>query len=124
MGTEYTYHDPRLDSRDLLERLDDLAAREDDEADPLDDDERDELDMLRKLQDETEGYSGDSWRDGVFFIAADDFEDYARELAEDIGAIDRNADWPLSYIDWEAAADALTQDYTSCEIAGRDYWYR
>lgn len=123
MGTEYTYHDPRLDSRDLLERLDDLAAREDDEADPLDDDERDELDMLRDLRDETEGY-GDSWRDGVFFIADEDFVNYAQELAEDIGALPREHTWPTSYIDWDAAARDLRMDYTSCEIDGHTYWYR
>jgi hypothetical protein len=126
-----------IDSRDLLERLDELEAREDDTddepaegdvaqigVDPLDEDERDELKMLRELQTETEGYAGDSWEDGVTFIRDSDFERYAEELADDIGAIDRNAGWPLSYIDWSRAADALKQDYTSCEINGVEYWYR
>lgn len=52
------------------------------------------------------------------------FEDYARELAEDIGAIDKGASWPNTYIDWEAASNALKMDYTAYEIAGHTYWGR
>ena len=57
-------------------------------------------------------------------IADDYFETYAQELAEDIGAIGRDASWPLSYIDWTAAADALKLDYFVVEFAGQDYWTR
>lgn len=56
-------------------------------------------------------------------IADDDFEDYARELAEDIGAAP-SVGWPGSYIDWEAAADALRQDYTTVEYDGTTYQIR
>lgn len=52
------------------------------------------------------------------------FEEYAEELASDIGAIDSDAGWPLSYIDWEAAADALRVDYTSVTYDGDDYLIR
>jgi len=54
----------------------------------------------------TEAYCGE-W---------DSMEEYAEQLAEDIGAIDPNAshEWPKSYIDWEAAARDL--------ILGGDYW--
>jgi len=55
-------------------------------------------------------------------IPDDEFEDYARELAYDIGAISREAPWPQSCIDWEAAADALQVDFTSWEYDGRTYW--
>jgi len=57
-------------------------------------------------------------------IPDESFEDYARELAEDIGAIDANASWPLMYIDWPAAADALRIDYSSVSYAGHDYLIR
>ena len=99
-------------------RLDELAE------DAIDDDERAELAELRTLKAETEGYAGDFWFDGVTFIRDSYFEDYARELADDIGAIDVDPKWPANHIDWEAAADELRQDYTECEIRGDSYLYR
>jgi hypothetical protein len=45
-------------------------------------------------------------------------------MAEDIGAIDRDAGWPLGFIDWDAAAAALKMDYTEVSIRGYDYWIR
>lgn len=57
-------------------------------------------------------------------IAESHFEDYARELAEDIGAIDKNASWPLNRIDWEAAAEDLKADYTEVVFDGRTYFIR
>lgn len=91
-----------------------------------DEDVADELTGLLTLKREMEenSYSGDSWEDGIEFIADDYFEAYAEQFADDIGAIDRNATWPNTYIDWTAAADALQQDYTSVEYDGRTYWYR
>lgn len=119
MGTDFTYSDARLDSRDLLDRLEELEA-----LDAPDEDERAELDVLATLRDETEGYAGDSWRDGVFFVADWDWKNYAQELADEMGAIPKDYSWPASYIDWDAAARDLQMDYTSCEIEGATYWYR
>jgi hypothetical protein len=52
------------------------------------------------------------------------FETYAQELADDIGAIDRHAKWPLNHIDWEAAADELRHDYSTAEWDGHTYLYQ
>lgn len=41
----------------------------------------------------------------------DSREDYAQQFAEDIGAVDPDASWPNSYIDWERAARDLFLDY-------------
>lgn len=41
-----------------------------------------------------------------------DVEDFAREMAESIGAIDPNAKWPLGHIDWTGAARDLMMDYS------------
>lgn len=41
-----------------------------------------------------------------------DDEDFARETAESLGEIDRNAHWPNNCIDWEQAARELMQDYS------------
>lgn len=52
------------------------------------------------------------------------FTEYAEQLADAIGAIDRNAGWPVCHIDWEAAADALKVDYTEVEFGGYTYFWR
>jgi hypothetical protein len=110
-----------IDTRELVEELDDLETEDDDD---LDDDDIARRDNLRELLDDVQGYAGDSVRDGVTLIPEDGFEDHARELAEDIGAIPDNASWPLTCIDWEAAARDLQTDYTSCELDGVTYYYR
>lgn len=57
-------------------------------------------------------------------IAESDFEEYAEQLAEDIGAINSDAAWPVRCIDWEQAASELAMDYSSIKYDGTDYYYR
>lgn len=55
----------------------------------------------------------------------DSREDFAQELAEDIGAIPDDAAWPNSYIDWERAARDLFMDYSDEPApGGRIYVFR
>lgn len=83
---------------------------------------QDELDALNNLRDE---FDRRSWRDGITLIPEDDFEDYARDLAEDLYGNDiRNSSWPFDCIDWEKAADALRMDYSSADYEGVTYLYR
>lgn len=133
-----------IDSRDVIERIEELQDERQPLADALEEAEADddaaateaaqtalqewdateegeELRALLALQDEAEGYS--DWQHGAALIRDSYFEDYARDLAEDLhGNAIRNAEWPYSHIDWEAAADALKQDYTCVDFAGVDYW--
>lgn len=88
----------------------------------IDANDREELADLLKLREEAEGYS--DWRHGATLISDSYFEQYARDFAEDIGAINRHAQWPNTCIDWEQAARELQQDYTSVEFAGVTYWVR
>jgi len=89
------------------------------------DEDDDKGGILVKLKALAEGASGyGDWDDGETLIADHYFEEYAQELAEDIGAINRDASWPNNYIDWEAAARALQQDYTSVEYGDTTYWMR
>jgi hypothetical protein len=104
-----------IDSRDVIARIEFL------ERTGVDDDEREEYDALKALAADGENYAPD-WEYGATLIHPDYFEDYARQLAEDIGAIDPDAGWPNSYIDWERAADALTMDYVTVTFDGVDYW--
>lgn len=78
---------------------------------------------LKNLLDLREQF-GREWKDGVELILERDFEEYARQLAEDIGAIDRNTSWPLNCIDWSRAADQLMEDYSSVDYNGETYYYR
>ena len=57
-------------------------------------------------------------------IREDKFIDYAQEFADDIGAIDIHASWPLNHIDWEAAAEELKQDYQEVEFGDETYLIR
>lgn len=105
-----------LDTRDLIARITYLETDEE----TLGEDEQEELAELR----EAESIGIPDWQYGETLIREDYFEEYARELAEDIGAIDPAAVWPLTYIDWEAAADALKQDYVDVTLNGFVYYAR
>lgn len=107
-------------SEEVIDRIAYLEGIEVIDREPED---QEELDRLYEFAEEAKGYVPD-WEYGETFISDDYFEDYARELAEDIGAIDPNASWPLNHIDWEAAADGLKMDYTSFEYEGMTYWAR
>lgn len=82
-----------------------------------------ELLALRAFAEEAEGYASD-WNYGEALIRDSYFEDYARQLAEDIGAIPDDAKWPCTCIDWEKAASELQQDYTAVDFDGVTYWTR
>ena len=94
-----------------------------DHAKWLDEEDADEYRALKALEAEGENAAAD-WFHGATLIREDYFEDYARQLAEDIGAIDPDANWPLGCIDWEKAANELLIDYTSVEFDGVTYWVR
>ena len=113
---EITNTEEYIDSRDIIERIKAL------EGDLLEDYEKDELANLRALTEEAEGYS--EWAFGVTLIREDCFEDYAREFAQDIGAISNDVDWPNTCIDWEWAARELRIDYTEVNFDGVGYLFR
>jgi antirestriction protein len=50
--------------------------------------------------------------------------DFAQQLAEDIGAIQENASWPYSCIDWDQATRELMMDYSSTRHNGKLYIFR
>lgn len=107
-----------IDSRDIIERIEEL------EAEVLDDEEQTELATLKALIEDLSGNSGDSPEYGITLIHEHYFEDYAQELAEDIGAIPKDLTWPAYCIDWERAAHDLKMDYTSVEFDGETYYCR
>jgi len=111
-----------LNIKALATELDDLRDREGEEdAEPLDADEQERLAALTKLEDELGDLHVYS-RQGDPLIADSDFEDYARDLAEDLHG--RATEWPFTCIDWAQAARELQHDYTSIEFDGETYYYR
>lgn len=105
-----------LDIRDLADELDELA-----EQDELDEEERDRYDALKSLEDQLGGLSDDR---GPTLVAEHDFEQYARDFAEEIGAIPDGNNWPTYCIDWEWAASELAMDHTRVTFDGTDYLIR
>ena len=137
-----------IDLRDITDRFetleDELTAAQEETGDsgPLDEwvtsvasndthdlqDEANEFILLTNLLDDLRGYGGDhQWRGDWYpgsLIADDYFIEYAEQLAEDIGAISKDATWPNQFIDWDSAADALKEDYSEVEVDGKTYQYR
>ncbi len=132
----FSNSDDTIDSRDVIARIYELedeleccvvdeenetVASEDGEIDLTD--EHEELQVLRALAEEAEGYAAD-WPHGEVLINESYFTEYAQQLAEDIGAIPDEAGWPACHIDWDAAADALKIDYTEVDFDGTTFLIR
>lgn len=129
--TEISNSDDLIDSRDVIARIEHLEQLEkpgpvdlgaDDNEQPQDDLFA-ELRELRKLAEQCEGYA-DDWEYGEILIRDSYFEEYAQDLAEDIGAINPCATWPNNCIDWDQAAHELQMDYKSVSFGGVTYWIR
>lgn len=116
MADSISNRDDLIDSRDVIARVEELEDNEE-----RDEDEEEELTALRALAEEAAG-CGD-WEHGETLIRDSYFEDYARELADDLGLI-KDAGWPYTCIDWGKAATDLQIDYTSVEFDGVTYWLR
>lgn len=133
-------YDDIIDSRDVIERLRELesdrelykteegqgdwmAENGEEFTDNWTQEEEDEYQELSELDREGESYCSD-WIHGETLIHEDYFEQYAEELASDIGAISHDAKWPLSHIDWHAAAEELKIDYAEVDFGGQTFYIR
>ena len=117
-----------IDSRDIIARIEELEGNGvipldqlNQEAEVKDVEEAEELQHLKALAEEADS---SEWSFGVMLIRESYFEDYAREFAEDIGAIEKDSQWPAYCIDWEWAARELRMDYTEVDFDGVAYLFR
>ena len=128
-----------IDSRDVIELIEQLegeieALRE--ERNELGEDRIDRKDdisqELKELQEQLEPLkalaeeagSSPDFTFGETLIADSYFEEYAKELAEELGYLSKEVHWPHTAIDWGKAAEELKQDYFSLEFAGEIFWIR
>ncbi len=65
-------------------------------------------------------WDDDGYPDSI--IADSYFEDYARNLAHDLGAVDKNASWVV--VNWEATANGVKMGYKAVDFDGSTYWAR
>lgn len=128
-----------VDLRDLVTEYDDLCDRRIEHTlslnepnaanrpEPLDDDERDRLDVLEKLAAEFGGieYMRGQADNDPTMIPESDWTDYCQQLADDLGYLagcDRNP--LLNYVDWEAWANDVQHDYNSVTYNDETYYCR
>ena len=107
-----------IDSRDILERIEELENDSD-----LLEYEQEELKILIALSKKGQEYAPD-WEYGSTLIRDTYFEEYAKELAEDCGMLEKEYRWPANHIDWDAAAEELQMDYILIDFDGVEYWVR
>lgn len=119
MSKEISNTDDIIDSRDVIARIEALKSERDAAENSG---EASELEALEALASKAEG--SPDWNYGVTLIRDSYFRDYAEQLADDIGAIDRNANWPVNCIDWDEAAGQLKMDYFQVDFGGVTYWIR
>lgn len=81
------------------------------------DDKKCWLDFYKKYQNEITDYD-----EGAQLINDDYFTKYAEELAYEVSEIP--SAWPSNCINWDAAAQALQQDYMEVELGGNIFWVR
>lgn len=143
MKNSISNQDAVIDSRQVIERIEELGAIRDELREEFDEtpenagadfhawvrnqvgfssEEYDELLALEKLAGEGDTLA--DWKYGETLVRESYFETYAQELADDIGAINRDATWPNDCIDWGRAARELLMDYTSLDFDGVTYYAR
>lgn len=126
-----------LDSRDLIERRDELLEEkgvadlddDDDSAEVLDavgklngftEEQQDELTELEAVISEIgEDYASD----GVTLIPESEFVEYVEEMLKDCGELPRDIPHYI-VIDWDATADNVKQDYSEVAFDEGTYLYR
>jgi hypothetical protein len=123
--SEPTNSDDIIDSRQIIERIEELVSELDDIDENAEEYEEaaEELSVLKALAEEGDDATSE-WVHGETLIRDDYFEEYAKDMADDLGLTEDTDRWPLNCIDWERAANELQADYTTISFDGVDYWVR
>lgn len=121
-----------IDSRDVIERIEELESERDSLEGAelsawLESDDGNELIALKKLADDAE--QTPDWIHGETLIRESYFTDYIRDLIHNCYKIPKEFDsgeWPWNHItfDYEAAANEAKVDYFEAEFDGVTYLVR
>lgn len=116
-----------IDSRDIIERLEELESEYSDHIDNNGTDEdfsnMEELEGLRTINEEWSDNA--EWEYGAFFVRDSYWQDYAEQLVRDIGDLpDELPSYIEIHIDWEGVASEIQQDYSEYDFDGVTYWCR
>ena len=125
MTDTITNQDDIIDSRDIIERLEELSSYD---LSDLSDEDLEELRILKALADEAEPESRD-WIHGEALIRRSYWVQYVEDLIHDCYSMPkemRSGEWPFRHMtmDYEAAAQELESDYASVDFDGVEYLIR
>lgn len=109
-----------FDSREVVERIAELEALQDDNE--LTEEDGTELDMLTAFAKEG-SVELEDWEYGVTFIREDYFVAYTEEMLKETGYFTGDLPWWI-VIDWDATADHVKEDYTEFTLDGNTYYAR
>ena len=125
MTERITNSDTYIDSRDIIERIEELEAEfflnfpQNSFIGWAEYDTK-ELDTLRALAAECDS---EEWSYGVQLIRYSYCVEYVEELLYDCGELPRTIP-DYIVIDWEATANAIAYDYSIVDFDGVDYYLR
>lgn len=107
-----------IDSRDIIERIEELQSLLDC-GEEIDLDLLEELEVLKELQEQCS--SCDDWQYGETLIHRDYFETYMDDMVADCYETPKDMPyWMTITLDY----DALEQDYTSVSFNGQEFLIR
>ena len=76
-----------------------------------------DLNQLTAFRDDVRSYSAYS-----NLISEHYFEEFAKDMANDLDLISSDTTWPFTCIDWDQATRELQQDYTAIEFQGVTFY--
>lgn len=132
MSNTITNQDDVIDSREIIERVEELESclqdhKEDPSGGHISADDVAELRVLQKLAEEAS--SSPDWNYGETLIRRSYFVDYIAELIDECYELPKeltSGQWPYRHItiDYKAAAEEAEQDYMSVDFDGVEYLIR
>lgn len=128
MSHEITNQDDVIDSREIIERIEELLSEmPEDDTEARQWDGWAELKALEALAEEAS--SSPDWHHGETLIRRSYFVDYIEELISDCYELPKeltSGQWPYRHItiDYKAAAEEAEQDYMSVDFDGVEYLIR
>ena len=125
MSNTITNEDDVIDSRDIIERIEELLSEmPEDDTEARQWDGWAELKTLEKLAEEAS--SSPDWEHGETLINRSYFVSYITDLISDCYEIPKGDIWPLRHLqmDYEAAAKEAEQDYMEVDFDGVEYLIR